>query len=143
MGSACDGRRWNCARGTREEDFAAFLALYWCLVEFPLQVRMGKAHEMMPSPVRRFSLVTRLRGAPESTNLSVPQLQHPRRAAELRSQPLQQQLLPSPVTGAVGDASRPAAGHAEGQRGGTPALRSHCGTGCPKGPLVFSDSTVT
>nr|XP_021149711.1 uncharacterized protein LOC110362310 isoform X10 [Columba livia] len=78
MGSACDGRRWNCARGTREEDFAAFLALYWCLVEFPLQVRMGKAHEMMPSPVRRFSLVTRLRGAPESTNLSVPQLQHPR-----------------------------------------------------------------
>ncbi|KAK2524005.1 hypothetical protein Q9966_011825 [Columba livia] len=29
-----------------------------------------EAHEMMPSPVRRFSLVTRLRGAPESTNLS-------------------------------------------------------------------------
>nr|XP_021149702.1 uncharacterized protein LOC110362310 isoform X2 [Columba livia] len=25
MGSACDGRRWNCARGTREEDFAAGL----------------------------------------------------------------------------------------------------------------------
>nr|XP_021149710.1 uncharacterized protein LOC110362310 isoform X9 [Columba livia] len=64
MGSACDGRRWNCARGTREEDFAAFLALYWCLVEFPLQVRMGKVQKSSGSGTWHCCGESRRRPAP-------------------------------------------------------------------------------
>nr|XP_021149707.1 uncharacterized protein LOC110362310 isoform X6 [Columba livia] len=43
MGSACDGRRWNCARGTREEDFAAGLRSHLRLFPNP-----GKTAAMSP-----------------------------------------------------------------------------------------------
>ncbi|OPJ77884.1 hypothetical protein AV530_014912 [Patagioenas fasciata monilis] len=41
--------------------------------------RILLAREMMPSPGIRLSLVTQLRGASESTGLSMPQLQHPKK----------------------------------------------------------------
>ncbi|OPJ77883.1 hypothetical protein AV530_014912 [Patagioenas fasciata monilis] len=44
--------------------------------------RILLAREMMPSPGIRLSLVTQLRGASESTGLSMPQLQHPKKAGK-------------------------------------------------------------